>query len=189
MPGKPTTTPKSWRDQIKVRPAADLFPDEQRRRTPGIGRGHREKWVEVSRRALVEGDHAGPEPGSKPPNPNYQLLDGRNRLDAAEFVGLTVSIDTRRGEVSIGKPDTGQLPCRREPLFEFQVSWDGFNKLKPVREPWIDPYAYLMSANLHRRHLTTRADRKSAFNCFDRASFAAHLKDRSWPAPKRRSKR
>ena len=45
MPGKPTTTPKSWRDQIKVRPAADLFPDEQRRRTPGIGRGHRENGL------------------------------------------------------------------------------------------------------------------------------------------------
>ena len=40
------------------------------------------------------------------------------------------------------------------------MSWDGFNKLKPVREPWIDPYAYVMSANLHRRHLTPEQRRE-----------------------------
>jgi hypothetical protein len=58
--------------------------------------------------------------------PDGQLIDGRNRLDAAERAGLRIFDD--RGDWAI-RP----------------------RKLK--REP--DPYLYVLSANFHRRHLTS----------------------------------
>jgi hypothetical protein len=60
-----------------------------------------------------------------------QLLDGRNRLDAMELVGFQMVDD------------------------------DGLLKLPYVEEvePPTDPYAYVISANVHRRHLSAEQKR------------------------------
>jgi hypothetical protein len=65
------------------------------------------------------------------PDAQAQLLDGRNRLDAMELVGLQTVGDDGRLKV----PFTPQAP--------------------PT-----DPYAYVISANIHRRHLTAEKKRE-----------------------------
>jgi hypothetical protein len=66
-----SSKPKSWRDVLKVHPAADLFPmmppDELRALGEDIRKNGLRDWV-----ALLDG----------------KLLDGRNRLDAMELVGI-----------------------------------------------------------------------------------------------------
>jgi hypothetical protein len=60
-----------------------------------------------------------------------QLLDGIGRLDAMEMAGIAI---TKNGEL-----DRGVVDCR-----------DVYG---------VDPYAYILSANLHRRHLTAEQKR------------------------------
>jgi len=67
------------------------------------------------------------------PNEPLQLLDGRNRLDAIELVtGRTVEI----GAPSLMAGDF--LACDKVVMLDHTV----------------DPYAYAISANIHRRHLS-----------------------------------
>ena len=66
------------------------------------------------------------------------LLDGRNRLDAMEAAGLpTWSADGRPSEV-----------IKTIVVFE-----DG----GPNGAPGVDPYEYVVAANIRRRHLSTAA--------------------------------
>jgi hypothetical protein len=65
-----------------------------------------------------------------------QLLDGRNRLDAMEKAGMPIVVD--------GK-----------------IAWrPGSFEWREVRgDAGVDPYAYVLSANIHRRHLTNEQKR------------------------------
>jgi hypothetical protein len=63
------------------------------------------------------------------------LLDGRNRLDAMELVGLKTLTDDETLEA--GYP--GYIP---EHVYAFR---DG--------QPWIDPFSYVIAKNIRRRHL------------------------------------
>jgi hypothetical protein len=108
-----------WRDVLKIHPAAELFPlmgpDELRALGDDIkANGLKSEIVLVGRPPL--------------------LLDGRNRLDAMESVGMTV----------IG----GYEPFKGCPLGGDLARSD----VKLRTED--DPYAYVISANIHRRHLT-----------------------------------
>jgi tRNA U34 2-thiouridine synthase MnmA/TrmU len=117
------STLPSWRDQIPVHPACDVFPmlgkDELRQLSEDIEKhGCREKVVifaEGSGREKV-----------------VSLLDGRNRLDAMELAGS--EIEAHEGHMFVDGRKVSTL-----------ISG-------------IDPYAYAVSANLRRRHLT--ADQK-----------------------------
>jgi hypothetical protein len=75
---------------------------------------------------------------------NGELLDGRNRLDAMVLAGI---------EIEIRLPHKGTLSFHR-------LDIDGIYAQQGVSElpPCTDPYAYVLSANIHRRHLT--ADQK-----------------------------
>ena len=68
----------------------------------------------------------------------WYLVDGRNRLDAAELVGLSVQIIKERNVT---------------------VKIAGMCLLAHVLMPWDDPYAFALSANIHRRHLTIEQKR------------------------------
>jgi DNA-binding Lrp family transcriptional regulator len=115
--------PSSWRDVLPIHPAAELFPlmspDELRALGEDIKKNKLKQPVTVllpdrsqSRDTVWQG---------------AALLDGRNRLDAMEMVGI--QLVGENGEVL-------------SDYVRFKFSDD------------TDPYAYVISANIHRRHLT-----------------------------------
>jgi hypothetical protein len=131
---------KTWRDVIAVHPAADLFPLMRETDRAGF-------------QALVEDIKVN---GLQTPiavrtirSPDglwsYELLEGRNRLDAIEHAGFRPTNVRRRGRAErlrLGKE------CGLDPF----LGLDGDPAIKFVITD--DPYAYVISANIHRRHLT-----------------------------------
>ena len=113
-----SSKPKSWRDVIKVHPAAEPVPHDP---TPAELKALGED-IEQERP-----DHKGFDNGDGP-----KLVDGRCRLDAMELIGLPVL-----NEQGDGIDD------------DISWTWQG-----PDDDSGDDPYAYALSANLHRRHLT-----------------------------------
>lgn len=126
---------KSWRDVYKVHPAADLFPmlpeDELRKLGEDIkANGLKEPIAFWSLHTGMDAE--------------TMVLDGRNRLDAMELVGIeTVA--------PVGKKYWIAIPARFLCL--------GKNPEFPDCGQ-INPYSYAISKNVHRRHLTKeeRAD-------------------------------
>jgi hypothetical protein len=70
-----------------------------------------------------------------PDGPRYYVLDGRSRLDAMEAAGLPVQVFV------------GSTPNRN--FFE-------------IVEEYVDPFDYVVSANIYRRHMTSEAKRNVA---------------------------
>jgi hypothetical protein len=124
---------KSWRDVLPVHPAADLFPlmspDELRE----LGEDIKKNGLR-SRVVLWSPGDVGDES-----QPTY-LLDGRNRLDAMELVGLPVI------------EQVGDKLCT------FGPHYSGLSER--IWEDLSDPYALVLSANIHRRHLTAEQKRE-----------------------------
>jgi hypothetical protein len=114
---------KSWRDFLHgVHEAAELFPrmppDELRR----LGEDIKKNGLRVPIVLMRWG-----------PSGRWRLLvDGRNRLDAMELVGLEVIRD--------GKLNHALVPI--------SILDDGIN-----------PFEFVISANIHRRHLTAEQKR------------------------------
>jgi hypothetical protein len=110
--------PTSWRDVIKVHPAADMLPEMTTDEKKLLGEDIRRNGLR-NRVAVIEG-----------PDDEPILIDGRSRLDAMELVGLEIALE-----------DVAVLAvCRK-------------------CEPGFDPYAYVISTNVHRRHLTPEQKR------------------------------
>ena len=122
-----TKQPKSWRDQIKVHPAADLFPMMPPDELKALGEDIKETWLRTNI-AVWQADEGRP----------WFLLDGRNRLDAAELVGLSVEFIKRAGEVTVK-------------IGDHIWAVDDITSM--------DPYEWVISANVHRRHLTPELKR------------------------------
>jgi hypothetical protein len=84
-----TNKPKSWRDVLKIHPAAELFPmmsaDELRELGEDIKKNNLHEGV-----ALLDG----------------MLLDGRNRLDAMEMAGIKLVTGN-------GQPEWANIPFRK----------------------------------------------------------------------------
>jgi hypothetical protein len=104
----------TWRDVIKVHPAADLFPMMSDAELDSLGADIKKMGRLTSPIVFL----------IAPEGEDHFLLDGRNRLEAAERVGYEVK--------------------DRETSY-----W---------KSAHIDPYAFVVSANIQRRHLT--ADQK-----------------------------
>jgi hypothetical protein len=105
-----TTSEKSWRDEFRVHPAAEVFPMLEPDELSKLGQdietnGLREPIVFFL--SVQSGE---------------ELLDGRNRLEAMSMVGLSLSDFDRNQYVKVLST--------------------------------IDPYCYVISKNLRRRHLS-----------------------------------
>jgi len=132
---------KSWRDVLKVHPAAGLFPTMSLDELKALGEDIKKNgfrapivlWAATS-------DHHG----------EWQLLDGRNRLDAAELAGIeVVSIRTDKGGfVDVNAPH------------RYLYGRDGGRSALDGTSLTADPYEYVLSANVHRRHLTGEQKRE-----------------------------
>jgi hypothetical protein len=132
---------RGWRDVLPVHPAADLFPLMSESELRELGEDIKANGL---RSPIVLTDD--------------MLLDGRNRLDAMELVGIKfelrgtdqrhygklvndgISVLTIEGDRA---PDTGTGIYR------------GIRRVEPE-----DAYDYAISANLHRRHLTGEQKRE-----------------------------
>src|SRR5262249_38696269 len=109
----PANKPKSWREVYKVHPAADVFPmmpeDELRKLGEDIKANGLKEPVVL---------------WSPTKNDDRYLLDGRNRLEAMQLVGLSTQ-------------DDGPGPA-----FHILYGHEA------------DPFCYVISKNIRRRHLT-----------------------------------
>jgi hypothetical protein len=120
----------SWRDILPIHPAAELFPLMAPDELKALGEDIKKNGL-TSPIVLWRGD----------PKAQAQLLDGRNRLDAIELMTGC--------PVEIGPPS---LMAGKDFLATCKVSVFEGNR--------INPYAYVISANIHRRHLTAEQKRE-----------------------------
>jgi hypothetical protein len=118
----------SWRDHLKIHPSAELFPLMSEGELRELGEDIKKNGLR-SPIIICKG---------------RRLLDGRNRLDAMELVGLKFEIERNYYGYYGFRYDLGD-----DELNDF------FHKSEGIREfKGEDPYAFVLSANLHRRHLT-----------------------------------
>lgn len=159
----------SWRDVLPVHPAADMFPMMEREELLALGEDILKNGLQ-SPIALWSPKEGEPD----------LLLDGRNRLDAMEAVGFKlvgfkmVGIGEHAEKPTLAEwsvPHTSdgralQIRCRvihcwvdhHYGLRELHaVTGGGIGKCKP--KPDCDPYAFAVSANIHRRHLSSEQKR------------------------------
>ena len=114
----------SWRDVLPVHPAADLFPMMSEAELRELGE-------DIKKNRLLEAIILWTPGHANEKNCPVYLLDGRNRLDAMEMIGIK----------TIG-PDGSFEPRIRDARAISFCATD------------TDPYAYVISANIQRRHLT-----------------------------------
>ena len=115
----------SWRDVLPIHPAAELFPLMTPAELRELGEDIKANGLKLPIAITSDG----------------QLLDGRNRLDAMEAVG----VEFKFGRTTNGGP------------IHIDIGTDDLSFPEIVKT---DPYAYVISANLHRRHLTAEQKRE-----------------------------
>jgi hypothetical protein len=152
-----TSRAPSWRDTIKVHPAANLFPQMNKAELAELGKDIRANGL-ISPIALWRASEDAQE----------QLLDGRNRLDGIEGeLGRPVRIApcTHRGHRGhIWCLETDGDDGRRilvDDLIGESAHFSPYFVNAPVvvLPLGVDPYAYVAAANIHRRHLTAEQKR------------------------------
>lgn len=129
--GQTVVKKKSWRDVIKVHPAADIFPMLPEEELRKLGADIKEHglhepilfWSPVD--PPITADHP------------FFLLDGRNRVAAMELVGILQIREDNRGFHHPGLPNDMFVNCYTDTKFS-----------------GLDPGAYVISKNIRRRHLT-----------------------------------
>ncbi|WFT88028.1 ParB N-terminal domain-containing protein [Rhizobium leguminosarum] len=112
---------KSWRNFIRVHPAADLFPMMSEPELRELGEDIKRNGMRLPIYMWT------PDKNSR----NYELVDGRNRLTAMELVGIRV---------------LGANGLNDRQIHPFKILWYHGEEL--------DPWAFVVSANVHRRHLS-----------------------------------
>ena len=107
----------SWRDVFKVHPAAKIFPMLPKEKLLELGEDIKANGLKVKITLFDDGN-------------SKSLLDGRNRLDGSELVGVETVRKTAEGQ------------------YELAVNYEVLSN--------IDPYHEVISRNIHRRHLTPK---------------------------------
>jgi hypothetical protein len=123
-----TSKRKSWRDVLPVHPAAEMFPMMSEAELRDLGKDIKKNGLKYPIIKWTGSDG------------KQYLLDGRNRLDAMELVGIQTVDDD--GDLALN------ASCCRS---GFKGSYE-----YPIR----DPYEFVISANIHRRHLTSEQRRE-----------------------------
>jgi hypothetical protein len=138
-----TTAKPSWRDTIPVHPAAELFPPMSPDELRELGDDIKKNGLTSPIGLWQDGDEG-------------YLLDGRNRLDALEIaLGRQVRIYRSRKRWTIQALDEGEWGSvddfldRAGPLDQYLEVFRGD-----------DPFAYVVSANIRRRHLSAEQKRE-----------------------------
>jgi hypothetical protein len=130
---------QSWRAALAVHPAAELFPlmlaDELR----DLGEDIQQNGL-TTPIALWRADPKSP----------AQLLDGRNRLDGIEAAtGCQVQVVLEA------------IPRSHTTVWTIKAGdWINDEKVIVLDGRLVDPYSYVISVNIHRRHLSTEQRRE-----------------------------
>jgi hypothetical protein len=130
---------KSWRDALPVHPAAELFPPMGPAELRELGEDIRKNDLQVPITVLHMGTISFADRNDRT---KYALLDGRNRLDAMELVGIRFKLVWVK---------------RRRDIGNWQISSDEVTLPNVPVDNLLgcdDPYALVASLNAHRRHLT-----------------------------------
>jgi ParB-like chromosome segregation protein Spo0J len=131
MADKSHQVKRSWREVLPVHPAAELFPLMSETELRELGEDIKAHGL-LSPFAITA--------TKQPKGWSYSLLDGRNRLDAMELVGISFSPGL----------DKGTCVILTQPK---KICLSPFVSVATV-VPENEAYAYVISANAHRRHLT-----------------------------------
>jgi hypothetical protein len=135
-----TTKSKTWRDVLPVHPASDLFPLMSDVELDELG-------ADIKKTALDK-----PIAFWLAEDGKWFLLDGRNRLEAMTRAG----VDFVYGKDN--HPDDGEYVEEEwAPTFTTRLNHPA-NAASLVETG--DPYAYVLSANIRRRHLTAAQKRE-----------------------------
>jgi hypothetical protein len=136
---------RSWRDVLPIHPAAELFPLMSKTELEVLAEDTKKSGLQIPITVLVGYLKGG--------GYSYQLLDGRSRLDALELAGFDLigaPVRGKRGRkqtFDCGLDDSlGQESMLRE-YINYRIDID-------------DPYKYVISVNIHRRHLTRKKKRE-----------------------------
>jgi DNA-binding transcriptional regulator YhcF (GntR family) len=134
---------RSWRDTIKVHPACELFPRMSADELRELGEDIKKNGMIMP---IIIYAEPSPDPDRNWFAKDYSLLDGISRLDAMESVGIRPLLVQETGK-------DGSNWCWSFPLDE---DWE-FSRWTP--KPYVihqsnhDPCDWVISANIHRRHL------------------------------------
>jgi hypothetical protein len=137
-----TTIIKSWRDVLLVHPAADEFPRMSETELRELGADIKKNGLKSPIALWKNQKHFPP-----------VLLDGRSRLDAMEGAGIELRLE------SCGTDSDPQLKLwSRRAKTDMWIPVDMIELRGDQADG--DPYTYVASANIHRRHLTAEKKRE-----------------------------
>ena len=136
---------KRWRDVLPVHPAAELFPLMSEAELRDLANDIEANGL-FEKVAVIEQDGI------------LYLLDGRNRLDALELLGRKIFV-SKYSPDAIGKPL--KRMTRKKPSEALAADHDHSSpSLEFFENGSIDnPFAFVLSKNVHRRHLTPEQKR------------------------------
>ena len=132
-----TKTSSAWRQEYRVHPAADVFPMMTDEELASLGKDIKENGL---RSPLAVTDRCWPDENGvcDVRRRTRYVLDGCNRLDAMERVGIQ----------TIGAKG------KRKGLLDPHIEGKPIEGFDLVDVDWEEAAAYVISANIRRRHLT-----------------------------------